>query len=423
MTASPQSELQVILRSPHSKQAEFVHSEKKRLIARAGRRSGKTTGAATRAEKRFLEGARVLYAAPTHDQLDTFWFEVKQALAPLIDAGVLYCNETRHVIEFPGTANRIRAKTAWNADTLRGDYADELFLDEWQLMNEDAWELVGAPMLLDNNGNAVFLYTPPSMRTRSVSKAWDKLHAAKMFARAREDPRWEAIHFTSYDNPHISREALDEVSQDMSALAYRMEILAEDVDEAPAALWKRTMFAGDQRRPAPDLRRVVVAIDPTGSRSGDEAGIVVAGVDADGCGYVLADESGSGMSPEEWADRAVQAYHQHRADRIVGEANFGGDMVESTLRVVDPGVAYKAVHASRGKAVRAEPVAALYERGMVSHVEEFPELEDQLCMWTPDSGWSPDRLDALVWCITDLMLQPERKRAGIAPPELVEIRD
>ena len=419
MTAPPTYQVQ--LARPHSKQSALVYSKSKRIVGRSGRRGGKTTGAGTRGVKRFLEGARVLYAAPTQDQLDAFWFVVKKALSPLVDADLLYVNETRHIIEFPGSKNRIRAKTAWNADTLRGDYADELILDEWQLMNEDAWELVGAPMLLDNNGNAAFLYTPPSLRTRSVSKAWDKLHAAKMFRAAQDDSRWEAVHFTSHDNPHISREALEEVSKDMTALAYRMEILAEDVDEAPSALWKRSMFTADRRRRAPTLKRVVVAVDPTGSRSGDEAGIVVAGVDMEGMGYVLADESAAGLSPEEWAGRAVDAYHKFSADRIVGEANFGG-MVESTLRVVDPSVAYKAVHASRGKAVRAEPVAALYEKKRVCHVKEFPALEDQMCMWTPDSGWSPDRLDALVWALTDLMLGTERRQLPIAAPVLVELR-
>ena len=150
-------------------------------------------------------------------------------------------NETEHYIELEHSEQRIRAKTAWNSDTLRGDYCDVLILDEGQLMNEETWDRVGAPMLLDNDGDAVFIYTPPSLHSRSASKARDPQHAAKLFKRAQEDTtgRWATFHFKSADNPYISEEALAEISSDMTALAYRQEILAEDVDEAPGALWTR----------------------------------------------------------------------------------------------------------------------------------------------------------------------------------------
>ncbi len=216
----------------HPHQAEFVLSTVKRVIVRAGRRGGKTVGAAIKAVARFLAGGRVLYAAPTSEQTEKFWFEVKRSLREAIDAGVFKCNESENYIERVGTEQRLKAKTAWNADTLRGDYADLMILDEWQLMNEDAWEVVGAPMLLDRNGDAVFIYTPPSLRSASVSKARDPRHAAKMF---KDVPRrkalgesWEAFHFTSWDNPHISRDALMGITRDMSRQAYRQEILAED---------------------------------------------------------------------------------------------------------------------------------------------------------------------------------------------------
>jgi predicted phage terminase large subunit-like protein len=139
------------------------------------------------------------------------------------------------------------------------------------------------------------------------------------------------------------------------------------------------------------------------SETSDETGIIAAGLGNDGRGYVLADRS-LRTSPDAWARRAVSAYHEFKADRIVAEANNGGEMVRLTIRTVDPNVPVTLVHASRGKYVRAEPVAALYEQGRVSHVEPFPDLEDQLCSYTPESGDSPDRLDALVWALTDLML-------------------
>ncbi len=236
-------EVTVRLLQPHPHQALFVDSQAKRIIVRAGRRGGKTTGMATRSVRRFLEGRRQLYATPTADQLDAYWFEVKRALAEPIAAKAFYINETEHVVEKTGTKQRIRAKTAWNADTLRGDYADDLYLDEWQLMNEDAWEVVGAPMLLDNNGDACFIYTPPSLHSAGVSKAKDPRHAAKMFAAALEDKsgRWAAFHFTSRDNPYISGAALTELTADMSRDAYRREILAED-DDATLDLLVYSMF-------------------------------------------------------------------------------------------------------------------------------------------------------------------------------------
>lgn len=159
----------------------------------------------------------------------------------------------------------------------------------------------------------------------------------------------------------------------------------------------------------PEMRRIVVSVDPSGTKgddSGDDIGIVVAGLGVDGRAYVLEDAT-CNMSPEGWARRVVDRYHHWGADRIVAERNFGGDMVRSIIMTADKRASYKEVTASRGKSVRAEPVAALYEQGRVSHVGEFPDLEDQLCNFTA-SGYigdkSPDRADAMVWALTELML-------------------
>jgi phage terminase large subunit-like protein len=196
----------------------------------------------------------------------------------------------------------------------------------------------------------------------------------------------------------------------------RQELAAELLEDVPGALWTRALFEREGMRvaAAPELGRIVVAIDPAASAAedADETGIVVAGVARDGAGYVLADLSGR-FSPPAWAARALAAYRDFEADRIVAETNFGGEMVEATLRALERGVPFKPVHASRGKWVRAEPVAALYEKGRVHHVGAFPALEDQLCNFAGvGAGPSPDRLDALVWALTDLMLD-ETPGAGI----------
>ena len=404
MTETEELQVPVHLRELHERQRDFVWHLAKRKVIRAGRRSGKTVGVATLAAMAFLNDRRVLYATPTQDQIEQFWYEVTQAFREAVDEGVLYKNETEHVIEKPGTQTRIRAKTAWNANTLRGDYADLLILDEWQLMDEDAWELVGAPMLLDNNGDAVFVYTPPSLRSAGISKARDPRHAAKMFKAAQADAtgRWATFHFTSHDNPHISREALSDITRDMTRLAYEQEILALDKEDAPGALWRRDQIERDRVLVAPELVRIVIAIDPeaTSSAGSSETGIVAAGAGRDRHLYVL-DDLSLRASPHGWASQAVMGYHRYKADRIIGEVNNGGEMVEHTLRTVDPAIPYKAVHASRGKQARAEPIAAMCEQGKVHHVGTFPELEDQLCQWVPGEP-SPDRLDAMVWALTEL---------------------
>jgi hypothetical protein len=393
-----------------------MESTAKRKVIRAGRRGGKTTGIASYAVQKFLDGKRVLYATPTQEQIERFWYEVKLSLDEPLDAGVFYKNETRHVIELLGTEQRIRAKTAWNADTLRGDYADVLIFDEWQLMNEDAWELVGAPMLLDNNGDAVFIYTPPSFFSRSVTKANDPRHAAKLYKRAEADTsgRWEAFTFSSHDNPHISQEALLEIAQDMTPLAYRMEIMAEDIDYVPGALWTPDVIERTRVTAVPDMVRIMVGVDPAASTG--QTGIVVVGmakVDGKQHGFVLDDVTARrGASPGEWAGQVVAAYHRWGADKIIGEVNNGGDMVEATIRGVEGGqrVIYEKIHASRGKYTRAEPISALFNpppqtdiipRGHI--VGSFPELEEELCSYVPGND-SPNRLDAMVWAFTALGL-------------------
>lgn len=398
---------EVVTREPHHRQLAFIESPAKRKIIRAGRRGGKTTGVAILALKAFLAGKRVLYAAPTADQLAAFWSEIMKALHQQVDAGVLYQNKTLRVVEVPNTENRIRAKTAWNAETLRGDYADLLILDEYQMMDETAWNEVGAPMLLDNDGDAVFIYTPPSLHSRSISKARDIRHASKLFKTAEQGfPYWETFHFTSHDNPHISQIALGNITKDMTALAYAQEIMAEDRDENPSALWTRAMIDAHRTSAAPDAARIVVGVDPPGGAT--ECGIVVAALGIDGRYYVL-DDLSLKAPPEGWASVVMDAYKDYEADWIIAESNFGGDMVRSTLRAIDANARVKMVRATRGKAVRAEPISARYERGEVSHIGSLYSLEEELCMWQPASGMSsPNRLDAMVWALTELTTRDVR---------------
>ena len=188
----------------------------------------------------------------------------------------------------------------------------------------------------------------------------------------------------------------------------RQELLGELLEDVEGALWTLARIEAGRipENAAPDMARVVVAVDPSGGSgpNNDEQGIVVAGLGVDGDLYVLADRS-CRLSPHGWASRAIAAYREFSADRIVAEVNFGGAMVESTIRQVDKLVPVQVITASRGKVQRAEPIAALYEHtpARVHHVGALPKLEDQLTTWTPQDGTSPDKLDALVWAMTELV--------------------
>lgn len=204
----------------------------------------------------------------------------------------------------------------------------------------------------------------------------------------------------------------------------RQELDGEILDDVPGALWTRAMLESAITDNTPEMSRVVIAVDPSGTDGagddGDSVGIVVIGRGIDGRGYVLEDLTCK-LSPDGWARRACEAYHRWGADRLVAERNFGGAMVKSVIRTADATVAYKEVTASRGKTARAEPIAALYEQGRVSHVRGLAELEDQMTLMTM-SGYagegSPDRVDAMVWGLTEVMLghvKPQIERADAAP--------
>lgn len=225
---------------------------------------------------------------------------------------------------------------------------------------------------------------------------------------------------TIRDNPYLNdavREAL--IERYMGTRIGRQELDGELLTDVPGALWTWAMIE-DARSNAPselpDMRRIVVAIDPavTSNADSDETGIVVCGKGADGRGYVLADYS-CHVSPDKWARRAIWAFDEHEADRIVAETNNGGDLVETVLRTIRVTIPFEKITASRGKAIRAEPVSALYEQHRVSHVgDDLGELEAQLCEWSPEEDDSPDRLDAMVWAFHELGFCKEVKRWRVA---------
>jgi len=183
----------------------------------------------------------------------------------------------------------------------------------------------------------------------------------------------------------------------------RQELLGELLEDVEGALWTNQMLESALVEEVPTMQRIVVAVDPSGGdgEGNDEQGIVVAGKGIDGFYYVLADRSCK-LTPQGWASRAVGAYNEFSADKLVAEKNFGGDMVKAVIAQIDKNISFKMVTASRGKVQRAEPIVALYEQGKVRHVYGLQDLEAQMTGWTPEDGTSPDRMDALVWAMTEL---------------------
>ncbi|WP_339098347.1 terminase family protein (plasmid) [Deinococcus sp. VB142] len=208
----------------------------------------------------------------------------------------------------------------------------------------------------------------------------------------------------------------------------RQELDGEVLDDTPGALWQYAMFGKEGFRlgsvdDLPTLTRIVVGVDPSASSTdeSDETGIIVAAKGADGHAYVLADATLK-AGPTEWAQAVKGAYDTWKADRVVAERNNGGEMVEAVLRTVDPNLPVTTVWASRGKATRAEPVAALYEQEKVHHLGNLSDLEGQAAGWVPGSGNSPDRVDALVWALTELMLEQEGEAQATATDTLAALR-
>jgi phage terminase large subunit-like protein len=227
-----------------------------------------------------------------------------------------------------------------------------------------------------------------------------------------DEPGTVVTRGTSYENrENLAPSFFDRIIRKYEGTRLgRQELNAELLDDVAGSLWQLARIDELRRDVCPPLRRIVVSIDPSGSGDpeADECGIVVAGLGNDEHGYVLADLSGR-FGPAEWARIAIDAYHQHGADRIIAEQNFGGGMIEAVLRSTDPNIPYRAVVASRGKTQRAEPVSALYEQGRVHHVGVFSRLEDELTLFSTagyTANGSPDRADALIWALTDLMNQP-----------------
>ncbi|MDQ2092524.1 terminase family protein [Rhodobacteraceae bacterium 10Alg 79] len=333
------------------------------------------------------------------------------------ESGILACSPPDRRPEWQAGRKRLiwpngavaQVFSAHDPEGLRGPQFDGAWVDElakWKRA-QDTWDMLQFGLRLGESPRVCVTTTP---RNVGVLKALLALTSTVVTSAP-----------TEANAANLAASFLDEVKARYAGTRLgRQELEGVLLDDVEGALWTSSALEAGRVRAMPEMSRIVVAVDPpvTGHAGSDECGIVVVGAVTEGPvqdwrAYVLADASVRAASPAQWARAAISAMEQYGAEKLVAEVNQGGDLVESVIRQVDPLVPFKKVHASKGKAARAEPVAALYEQGRVHHVAgTLGELEDQMCRMTThgyEGKGSPDRVDALVWALHDLMIEPGAK--------------
>lgn len=376
----------------------------------AGRGFGKTRTGAEWAREELKAGAsRLGLIAPTASDARDVMVEGESGLLAVCWAGdKTYAGEPLGRPQYEPSKRRLTwangaIATLFSAEEperLRGPQHDRLWCDElaaWKYLRE-TWDMAMFGLRLGDRPRTCITTTPkPNQVLREIIK----------------DRRTIVTRGSTFDNAGNLAPTFMQAVRDKyeGTRLGRQELNAELLDDVPGALWTRDIIdAARKDVRLPEMQRIVVSIDPSGTAGdqddGDSIGIIVAGKGVDGHGYILADRTCK-LSPDGWGRRAVAAYHEFKADRIIAERNYGGAMVEHVIKTVDRTVPYQEVVASRGKVVRAEPVAALYEQGRVKHTADLELLEDQMCAMTGDGflgDGSPDRVDAAVWALTELLV-------------------
>ena len=376
-------------------------------LIRAGRGFGKTRAGAEWISEiaRTTPDARIALVGATVEDVRRVMIEGEAGLLKVarVDEAVDYRSGAGELVFASGARAAIFSAAA--PEKLRGPEHCAAWCDElakWRY-GDAAWDNLMLGLRIGDTPRAVVTTTPrPIPLLQRIMTMRDMVETRG----------------SSHDNPHLPASFLAAIEAQYGGTRLgRQEIAGELLTDVVGALWSRSMLEACRVAAAPKLVRTVVAVDPPASVDGDACGIIAVGLGADGRGYVLEDASVRGLSPEGWARAVARCATRHQADRVIAEKNQGGNMVASVLRAADAGLPLALVHASQGKVKRAEPVATLYEAGKVSHVGAFPDLEDELCGFVIGGGYdgpgrSPDRADALVWALEELVLK-KRKAARV----------
>lgn len=359
-----------------------------------GRGSGKTRAGAEWIADGIRDGRlmRPALIAATHDEARAVMIEGPSGLLG-VSPGAVYEPSNRRVIWPSGAVARVLS--AEEPDSIRGFQFDAAWCDEFCKWRDaqKALDIALLALRLGEDPRMMVTTTPRNMAPLKRLLALPDTVVTRASTADNEDnlaDGFVADMQARYAGTRLGRQEMD----------------GDLIEDNDAALWQRDWIEKSRLRTAPQLQCIVVGVDPPAGLRGDECGIVVAGTDANGQGYVLADRSAAGLTPAQWSARVIAAYEEFKADAIVAEANIGGEMVRDVLTRSLRNAPVKLVHATRDKQTRATPFAHLYERGQVHHVGVFAELEDQMCQYDGPSGNygpSPDRVDALVWALAHLM--------------------
>lgn len=365
-------------------------------LALAGRGFGKTEIGAQWIRKRVNEGAKMIaLVAETQKDLEEVMIPRLLKVTPEHEAPDVRYKPVR--LRWPGGAVAY-GYNGTEPDQLRGPEFDTAWVDELAKYSKarETWDMLQFTM---RQGTPRVLVTTTPRPIPIIKDIMTK--KGTVITRGK----------TMDNADNLATEFIEDITSKYAGTRLgRQELDGEIVDDVPGALWTRDMLDRNRLTEAPEMARVVIGVDPSGTDGeddeGDAVGIVAAGRGVDGRGYLLGDYTCK-LSPDAWARRAVTAYHKNEADRIVAERNFGGAMVKAVIKTADASVPYKEVIASRGKVARAEPVAALFEQGRVSIVGSLAELEDEMVLMTSHGfvgEGSPNRVDAAVWALTEVML-------------------
>jgi hypothetical protein len=386
--------------TPIQREAVVLLSNNGTVLLEGGSRSGKTYLALRTICKRAMDqrSDHLITRYRFAHAKQSICYQTMPAVLESIGLGGLKPNKSDWFYEFPN------GSTCWiggldekdRTEKILGNEYATIFENEASQITYDSHEMLATRLNPPAGMRALNIidYNPPHVRHWGYS-----IFHLRRFPDGRPVPvdDYARIKMNPVDNPHLSADYIERLGQ--LSVAKRKRFLEGAYGDDEGKLWRREWIR--YAEPPATLQRIVVGVDPSGTKRGDEVGIVVAALHADGYS-VIGDYSLHG-TPAEWSAEVARAYAEHRADSVVAEANYGGEMVEHTIRASAPDLRVELVHATRGKAVRAEPISALYERGKVTHAHPMIDLEDEMCMFDPLQSASPNRMDALVWAMSALV--------------------
>jgi len=368
-------------------------------IVTKGRRFGATMGASHAFIEWACEGQHLLWGDTINSNVDRY---IERYFIPALQKTKIDYQYRKQQKQLNIEQGYIDFRSADRPENWEGFGYDKIFLNEAGIILKNKYLYTNAvlPMLMDSpNSLLIAAGVPKGLRIKSG----EEHPFYTLFKNAKNGQKgYNCLEFSSYDNPFLTKEDIEVLRDEIGRMSQPMvdqEIYGKFVEGVNLTMWSPDMIYHVDRHP--ELTHITIGVDPSGSVEGDEVGIVSSGKDANGNIYVLSDLSGN-YTPYQWASIVVNEYKRLKADTIVAERNFGGDMVKSNIYNVDRFVKVEDVTASRGKEVRAQPVSSLYEQGFVKHLSGLNQLENEMLTWVPNVGKSPNRIDALVWGIHKL---------------------